>query len=86
MARFAQTNKSISFIWIVWSTLYVYLWLKDEENGDYVLTSNWKKELYNWNPTTYQSEDSYRGAAYYKTHLPYVHHHKPLLIWSRSRL
>ena len=23
----AQTHKSISFIWIVWSTLYVYLWL-----------------------------------------------------------
>ena len=26
MARSAQTNKSISFIWIVWSTLYVNLW------------------------------------------------------------
>ena len=25
MARSAQTDKSISFIWIVWSTLYVYL-------------------------------------------------------------
>ena len=25
-ARSAQTHKSISFIWIVWSTLYVYLW------------------------------------------------------------
>ena len=24
----AQTHKSISFIWIVWSTLYVYLWIK----------------------------------------------------------
>ena len=23
-----QTHKSISFIWIVWSTLYVYLWHK----------------------------------------------------------
>ena len=23
--RFAQTHKSISFIWLVWSTLYVYL-------------------------------------------------------------
>ena len=22
----AQTHKSISFIWIVWSALYVYLW------------------------------------------------------------
>ena len=22
----AQTHKSISFIWIVWSTLYLYLW------------------------------------------------------------
>ena len=22
----AQTHKSISFIWLVWSTLYVYLW------------------------------------------------------------
>ena len=27
MARSAQTHKSISFIYIVWSTLYVYLWL-----------------------------------------------------------
>ena len=26
-ARSAQTHKRISFIWIVWSTLYVYLWL-----------------------------------------------------------
>ena len=26
MAHSAQTYKSISFIWIVWSTLYVYLW------------------------------------------------------------
>ena len=24
----AQTYKSITFIWIVWSTLYVYLWLQ----------------------------------------------------------
>ena len=23
-----QTHKSITFIWIVWSTLYVYLWLQ----------------------------------------------------------
>ena len=25
-ARSAQTHETISFIWIVWSTLYVYLW------------------------------------------------------------
>jgi hypothetical protein len=25
-AHSAQTHKSISFIWIVWSTLYVHLW------------------------------------------------------------
>jgi hypothetical protein len=25
-AHSPQTNKSISFVWIVWSTLYVYLW------------------------------------------------------------
>ena len=30
MAHFAQTHKSISFIWIVWSTLYVYLWANFE--------------------------------------------------------
>ena len=29
-ARSAQTHKSMSFIWIVWSTLYVYLWLRPE--------------------------------------------------------
>ena len=27
-ARSAQTHKSMSFIGIVWSTIYVYLWLK----------------------------------------------------------
>ena len=27
----AQTHKSMSFIWIVWSTLYVYLWGQDEQ-------------------------------------------------------
>ena len=26
----AQTQKCMSFIWIVWSTLYVYLWQKEE--------------------------------------------------------
>ena len=26
-ARSAQTHESMSFIWIVWSTLYVYLWI-----------------------------------------------------------
>ena len=26
MVGSAQTHKSMSFIWIVWSTLYVYLW------------------------------------------------------------
>ena len=30
-ARSAQTHKSISFIWIVWNTLYVYLWLAWEK-------------------------------------------------------
>ena len=27
LAGSAQTHKSVSFIWIVWSTLYVYLWI-----------------------------------------------------------
>ena len=27
-ASSGQTHKSICFIWIVWSTLYVYLWLR----------------------------------------------------------
>ena len=30
MAGSAQTHKSISSIWIVWSTLYVYLWWMDD--------------------------------------------------------
>ena len=30
MAGSAQTHKSMSFIWIVWSTLYVYLWLNSK--------------------------------------------------------
>ena len=29
-ASSAQTHKSMSFIWIVWSTLYVYLWFECE--------------------------------------------------------
>ena len=29
----AKTHKSISFIWIVWSTLYVYLWVHLKPNG-----------------------------------------------------
>ena len=28
-AHSAQAHKSISFIWSVWSTLFVYLWLKE---------------------------------------------------------
>ena len=28
----AQTHKSMSFIWIVWSTLYVYLWAADDKS------------------------------------------------------
>ena len=31
MARSAQAHKSISFIWIVWSTLNVYLWVSPKE-------------------------------------------------------
>ena len=31
MASSAQTHKSMSFIWIVWSTLYVYLWWYTEK-------------------------------------------------------
>ena len=32
----AQTHESISFIWIIWSTLYVYLWIyhEDPERAD----------------------------------------------------
>ena len=30
LAGSAQTHQSISFIWIVWSTLYVYLWRQHE--------------------------------------------------------
>ena len=32
MAGSAQTYKSMSFIWIVWSTLYVYLWVDPNSN------------------------------------------------------
>ena len=32
----AQTYKSISFIWIVWSTLYVYLWITPKSEPKYV--------------------------------------------------
>ena len=33
-AGFALTHKSMSFIWIVWSTLYVYLWAAPEKKED----------------------------------------------------
>ena len=36
-ARSAQTHKSIRFIWIVWSTLYVYLWIFPPLFDDYIL-------------------------------------------------
>ena len=38
-AHSAQTHESISFIWIVWRTLYVYLWSqgKPELQGTYQL-------------------------------------------------
>ena len=34
-ARSTLTHKSISFIWIVWSTRYVYLWTKDKDNDKF---------------------------------------------------
>ena len=38
-ASSAKTHKSMSFIWIVWSTLYVYLWASPEKK------LWWKKEI-----------------------------------------
>ena len=45
----AQTYKSITFIWIVWSTLYVYLWLFPRLSSggkeiNHVLTAQTKTE------------------------------------------
>ena len=37
----AQTHKSMSFIWIVWSTLYVYLWAK-AEMGEIISQVLWR--------------------------------------------
>ena len=39
----AQTHKNISFIWIVWSTLYVYLWVKCELQDCDLQASAWEK-------------------------------------------
>ena len=33
--RSAQTHRSISFIWIVWSTLYAYLWVPYQFQGNF---------------------------------------------------
>ena len=47
MAGSAQTHKSISLIWIVWSTLYVYLWLKVWQHAwAYVKKERKKGETY----------------------------------------
>ena len=47
-ASSAQTHKSISFIWIVWSTLYVYLWVtyksKIELSNDFLKCKLRKKK------------------------------------------
>ena len=38
----AQTHKSVSFIWIVWSTQYVYLWRIPQIASTDELTECWK--------------------------------------------
>ena len=46
----AQTHKSMSCIWIVWSTLYVYLWIKP---GNIMIDTNYRhicSETSNPNP------------------------------------
>ena len=41
----AQTHKSMSFIWIIWSTLYVYLWgFVKQKIVDYSTQHEWLKE------------------------------------------
>ena len=45
-ASSAQTHKSMSFIGIVWSTLYVYLWLKLQCLILLTINTNWYSRLY----------------------------------------
>ena len=40
-ASSAQIHRSISFIWIVWSTLYLYLWLYRQPSATYTKTGWW---------------------------------------------
>ena len=47
MAGSAQTHKSMSFIRIVWSTLYVYLWLEVEASMEMTFGLWWGS--YSWN-------------------------------------
>ena len=51
-ARSAQTHKSISFIWIVWSTLSVYLWRGPQTPPTWVrnfINNAWSlHEIQNW--------------------------------------
>ena len=72
MARSAQTHKSISFIWIVWSTLYVYLWSYPEKLEKYIATickiRNILEELYkiyslrNWDVFHFYSYQTLQGG------------------------
>ena len=42
----AQTHKSISFIWIVWSTLYVYLW-QNSKPPSFGFAGRWHHNSFN---------------------------------------
>ena len=55
MAGSAQTHKSMSFIWIVWSTLYVYLWyLSRKMQNPHYIKRHFMRDLWDllfeWNP------------------------------------
>ena len=63
-ARSAQTHKSISFIWIVWSTLCVYLWPDPKEYLSFRSISNFYNILTGFALTGYWNWRSHLKARY----------------------
>ena len=75
MACSAQTHKSISFIWIIWSTLYVYLCPQFKTNNKNLvkLTISWRKLKKLWHNNCDTLFCNYINSWFYSTFTPAAH-------------
>ena len=81
-AHSAQTHKSITFIWIVWSTLYVYLW---EKEGTYAFTKLryvGRKNTVNFELTKEEIMNIMNGSKWCKVIYPKYSKHWPYTVAS----